>query len=157
MRFHRIFVLSILAAIPLVGLATPHSPPRWDGMRSKHSWSAVPEDWEYSGHPPTGTTIDLYVALRPHREDALIQALYEVSTPGNPKYVVSTTPFLTAFSHACTHVSRRSVADIVRIYPGSRSLSSSLRIQTLSSLSTPGSSTAACLPLPSQSHTVAAR
>jgi hypothetical protein len=95
MYYNRIFVLSVLAAVPLVGFATPLSP-QWDDMRSKHSWSAgVPEDWECSGRPPTNTTIDLYVALTPHRENAMIDALYEVSTPGHPKFDFSATPFLT--------------------------------------------------------------
>ena len=94
MRYHRIFLLPALAALSLVGLATPLSP-RWDDMLSKHSWSAVPENWEFSRLPPTGTTIDLYVALKPHRENSLIDALYEVSTPGHPKYLFPITPFLT--------------------------------------------------------------
>jgi hypothetical protein len=144
MYLHWIFVLSILVAVPLVGLATPHSP-HWDDMHSKHSWSVVPEDWECSGHPPNGTTIDLYIALRRHRDDALIRALR-----GQHSWASKVPLLRHAFSLACTHVSRCSVADIVRIYPGSRSLSSSLRIQTLSSLSMPSSSTAACLPLLSQ-------
>ena len=77
-------VLSILAVISL-GLATP-TLLRWDDMRSKHSWDAIPEKWECQGHPPTDTTIDLRVALKAHRENALIDALYEVSDPGHPKY-----------------------------------------------------------------------
>ena len=84
MRFHQIFVPFVIIAFPLVVLATPHSS-HWDDMRSKHSWSAVPEDWECSGPAPIGTTINLYVALKAHRENALIHALHEVSTPGDPK------------------------------------------------------------------------
>jgi tripeptidyl-peptidase-1 len=78
-------VLSVLAAVPL-GLSTPISP-RWDYMRLKHSWESIPEKWECRGHPPTGTAIDLRVSLKPHRENALIDALYEVSDPSHSKYV----------------------------------------------------------------------
>lgn len=91
-----VFVLYAFAVVTLVDLA--HSL-HWGDMRSKHSWNAVPEDWEYSGPPPTGTTIDLYVALTPHRENAVIHTLHEVITPGHPKYVFSATPFL---SHILT-------------------------------------------------------
>ncbi|KAH9162729.1 hypothetical protein EDB89DRAFT_1913100 [Lactarius sanguifluus] len=38
MHYHRVFLLSVLAAIPL---ATPHSP-RWGEIGSKHSWSNSP-------------------------------------------------------------------------------------------------------------------
>jgi hypothetical protein len=88
----------------------------------------------------------------PHRENTLIHALYEVSTPGHPKYVFSATPFLTHVVR--THVS---AADIVPTYPGSRSRSlSAPRTRILSSF-IPGSSTAACPSLLPQRHTVAAR
>ncbi|KAH8985670.1 subtilisin-like protein [Lactarius akahatsu] len=55
-------------------------------MHIKHSWNAVPNNWVSLGRPPSGTTIDLYIALKPHRENALINALYEVSEPGHPRY-----------------------------------------------------------------------
>ncbi|KAH9008580.1 subtilisin-like protein [Lactarius deliciosus] len=55
-------------------------------MHIKHSWNAVPRNWESLGHPPSGTTIDLYIALKPQRENALVDALYEVSEPGHPRY-----------------------------------------------------------------------
>ncbi|KAF8258634.1 subtilisin-like protein [Lactarius quietus] len=48
----------------------------WDDMHIKHTWDAVPENWESLGCPPSKTTIDLYVALKPERENALIDALY---------------------------------------------------------------------------------
>ena len=67
-------VLPVLAAFSL-GLATPTSP-RWDDMRLRHSWDSIPEKWECEGLPPAGTTIDLRVALKPHRENALSDALY---------------------------------------------------------------------------------
>ncbi|KAF8258632.1 subtilisin-like protein [Lactarius quietus] len=48
----------------------------WDDMHIKHTWDAVPENWESLGLPPSGTTIDLYIALNPESENALIDALY---------------------------------------------------------------------------------
>ncbi|KAH9003241.1 peptidase S8/S53 domain-containing protein [Lactarius deliciosus] len=85
MRYHLFSVISILAAILLGSLAKPFSP-RWDNMRIKHSWNAVPENWESLGNPLSGTTIDLYVALKAHRENALIDTLYQVSDPNHPRY-----------------------------------------------------------------------
>ena len=113
-------VLSVLAAVPL-GLATPISP-RWDDMRLKHSWESIPEKWECRGHPPAGTTIDLRVALKPHRENALIDALYEVSDPRRSKYVFL--PLLHCdFTHTTlpcrygAHLSKEQVAEIVAPHP----------------------------------------
>ncbi|KAH9024610.1 subtilisin-like protein [Lactarius hengduanensis] len=85
MRYHLISVLSALAAILLGSLAKPFSP-RWDDMRIKHSWNAVPENWESLGNPLSGTTIDLYVALKAHRENTLIDKLHQVSDPNHPRY-----------------------------------------------------------------------
>ncbi|KAH9005635.1 subtilisin-like protein [Lactarius hatsudake] len=85
MRYHCISLLSALATSLLGGLAKPLSPP-WDNMHIKHSWHAVPRNWESLGHPPSGTTIDLYIALKPQRENALVDALHEVSEPGHPRY-----------------------------------------------------------------------
>ncbi|KAH9040828.1 subtilisin-like protein [Lactarius hengduanensis] len=84
MRHHLISVLSVIAAILLGSLAKPFSP-RWDDMRIKHSWNAVPENWESLGNPLSGTTIDLYVALKAHRENALIDTLHQVSDPNHPR------------------------------------------------------------------------
>ncbi|KAF8264387.1 subtilisin-like protein [Lactarius quietus] len=77
--------LSFVAHILLGCYAEPISP-RWDDMHTVHSWNKVPENWMDLGHPTTGTTIDLHIALRPDRESALIDALYEVSDPSNQKY-----------------------------------------------------------------------
>ncbi|KAH8985804.1 subtilisin-like protein [Lactarius akahatsu] len=85
MRHHCIFVFSALTTGLLGGLAKPLSPP-WDDMHIKHSWNAVPRNWESVGHPPSGTTIDLHISLKPQRENALVDALYEVSEPGHPRY-----------------------------------------------------------------------
>ncbi|KAH9036741.1 subtilisin-like protein [Lactarius deliciosus] len=80
--YHCIFVLSVLATSLLGGLTKPS----WEDMRMKHSWNAVPRNWESLGRPPSGTTIDLYIALKPWRENALVDTLYEVSEPGHPRY-----------------------------------------------------------------------
>ncbi|KAH9011591.1 peptidase S8/S53 domain-containing protein [Lactarius pseudohatsudake] len=85
MRYHALAVLSILSAAPFADLAT--SPlPLWGDISVKHTWNTVPPNWETLGPPPLGTTIDLYIALQPRRDSALIDALHEVSTPGHPKY-----------------------------------------------------------------------
>ena len=70
-------------------------------MRVKHSWDSIPDKWECEGHPPAGTTIDLRVALKPHSENALFDALNEVSDPNHSKYV--SIPLL-LFVHLLTRV-----------------------------------------------------
>ncbi|KAF8267808.1 peptidase S8/S53 domain-containing protein [Lactarius quietus] len=60
--------------------------PRWDDTHVKHTWNNVPSNWESLGPPFSNTTIDLHIALQPQYENALVDALYDVSTPGNPKY-----------------------------------------------------------------------
>ena len=97
-------VLSVTALAASLGLATPLSP-RWDDMREKHSWGYIPDNWECIGHPPVDTTIDLCIALKPHNESALIDALYEVSDPSHSRY--SSIPSLLCVHlliHACTCV-----------------------------------------------------
>jgi hypothetical protein len=112
-----------------------------------HSWDSIPEKWECQGQPPAGTTIDLRVALKPQRENALIDALYEISDPGHSKYV--TIPlflYVNLLIYICV------VLDTVRTYPRSKSPSSSLRIQTHSNSSVPGLNTTRFRPLRSRSH-----
>ncbi|KAH9023587.1 peptidase S8/S53 domain-containing protein [Lactarius deliciosus] len=99
MRYRWITVLFLLSAVPLGGIATS----RWDDMRSKHSWKSIPENWECLGLPTADTMIDLHIALKPYRENALVDALNEVSDPGHPRYGV--------------HLSREQVADIVAPHP----------------------------------------
>jgi hypothetical protein len=89
MRF-QLSVISVLTILPLAVLATPLASP-WDDVRVMHAWDAVPENWDNLGPPHSNTTIDLFVALKAHNENALIDALYEVSTPGHPKYGLSNT------------------------------------------------------------------
>src|SRR6266702_1709461 len=90
MRYYWLYALSILTAAPLTDIVTPLVP--WDNMRIKHTWNTAPANWESLGHLPAGTTIDLYIALRPCQESALIDALYEVSDPTHPRHVFLTTP-----------------------------------------------------------------
>ncbi|KAF8257734.1 peptidase S8/S53 domain-containing protein [Lactarius quietus] len=111
MPCHRIFVFSVLAT--LIGLVTAFSP-HWHDMRTKHSWPAVPHGWEWVGRPQNTTTIDLYVALKSHRENALIDALYEVSTPGNQKQVF--------FATYGQHLSKEQVAELVAPHPDTLNL-----------------------------------
>ncbi|KAH9031560.1 subtilisin-like protein [Lactarius hengduanensis] len=75
--------LSVLAAVPFT-LASPLAP-RWDDLQVKHAWNTVPKNWECQGHPPEGSTIDLRIALKPERENALVDTLYEISDPAHPK------------------------------------------------------------------------
>lgn len=82
--FH--LLLSILVVGSTIPLATT-LPPHWGVMRVKHAWNTVPEDWVCLGHPPAEASIDLHIALKSQHENALTDALYEVITPGHPKYV----------------------------------------------------------------------
>ncbi|KAH9166807.1 subtilisin-like protein [Lactarius sanguifluus] len=77
-------------------------------MRIKHSWNAVPENWESLGNPLSGTTIDLHVALKAHRENALIDTLYQVSDANHPRYG--------------TYLSKEQVAELVSPPPGTLEL-----------------------------------
>ncbi|KAI9453203.1 subtilisin-like protein [Lactarius psammicola] len=102
MRRLLLSLFSALAARILGGLATPLAP-HWGGMRVKHAWHAVPENWENLGHPAHGTTIDLHLALKSQNENALIDALYKVSDPKSLKYGA--------------HLSKEQVAEIVAPHP----------------------------------------
>ncbi|KAH9001905.1 subtilisin-like protein [Lactarius hatsudake] len=73
--YHLLSVLPILATGPVDSLAAPLTR-LWDAKK----------DWENLGHLAVDTTIDLYLALKPQHENALIDALLEVSTPERPKY-----------------------------------------------------------------------
>ncbi|SRR6266702_496760 len=84
--YHRLSVLSVLAASPPADLVTPLAL-LWDDIRLKHTWSAVPANWESLGLPPAS----LHIALKAHPENALVDALHEVSDPWHPKYVLPTT------------------------------------------------------------------
>src|SRR6266702_690668 len=123
MRCYLLSVFSVLAAGILHGLATPLAAP-WGNMRTKHAWTAVPANWECLGFPSAGTTIDLRIALKSHHENALIDALYEVSDTGNAKHVLSTNlcshPYSCALLLRCrygAHLSKEQVAELVAPHP----------------------------------------
>ncbi|KAF8261113.1 peptidase S8/S53 domain-containing protein [Lactarius quietus] len=92
MRYYCIFILSALAAVLLGSLAKSPSS-TWEDKRTKHSWNAVPKNWESLGRPPLSTTIDLYISLKPQ------------------------TPLATQYGE---HLSKEQVAELVA--PHSRSL-----------------------------------
>ncbi|KAF8265081.1 peptidase S8/S53 domain-containing protein [Lactarius quietus] len=70
----------------LTSLATVLASP-WNDTYVQHRWDVAPGNWELIGPPDVGSTIDLRIALKPHREHALVEALYDVSSPGHPKHV----------------------------------------------------------------------
>ncbi|KAH8989059.1 subtilisin-like protein [Lactarius akahatsu] len=110
MRYHWLYALSFLTATPLADFATPLAP--WRDMQVKHTWNAVPANWETLGCPPAGTTIDLYIALNSRHDDALIDALYEVSDPKHPRYGA--------------HLSKEQVAELVRPHPDTLELANQM-------------------------------
>ncbi|KAH9008697.1 peptidase S8/S53 domain-containing protein [Lactarius deliciosus] len=57
-----------------------------------HTWGTTPANWESLGHPPAGTTIDLYIALKPHCKNALIGTFLEAGNPGHPKHILAIPP-----------------------------------------------------------------
>ncbi|KAH9164685.1 subtilisin-like protein [Lactarius sanguifluus] len=91
-----------LTVASLTALATPLAHP-WHDISVKHAWNAVPHNWECLGPPPPAITIDLHIALQPKEENVLMEALYEVSTPGHPKYG--------------KHLSKDEVAKLVEPHP----------------------------------------
>ncbi|KAH9165152.1 subtilisin-like protein [Lactarius sanguifluus] len=115
MRYHWLYAISLLTATPLSNFATPLAP--WGDVRVKHAWSSVPANWETLGCPSAGTTIDLYIALNPRHENALIDALYEVSDPKHPRHVHPTAaPLAPSFTYGA-HLSQEQVAELVRSHP----------------------------------------
>ncbi|KAH8986678.1 subtilisin-like protein [Lactarius akahatsu] len=131
MRCHALSVLATLSTSLLCGFATSVTS-RWDGMKVKHAWGAVPKNWKSLGHPSNETTIDLHLALKSHREDALVEALYEVSDPEHSRY--APTPPICAriyppvpLSHGRygAHLSKEQVAEVVAPHPDTLNLVSS--------------------------------
>ena len=114
-----VFVLSVPSA-GLISHATA-SPSPWEKMITKHKWDAIPDNWISLGHPPNGTTIKLHIALKANRENAVVDALHDVSNPRNLKHVLCAgTPQLTAYSRVLldhfrygAHLSREQVAELV--------------------------------------------
>ncbi|KAH8979044.1 subtilisin-like protein [Lactarius akahatsu] len=124
MRCHALSVL-------ICGFATPLAS-RWDGMKVKHAWDAVPNNWESLGHPSNQTTIDLHLALKSHRENALGEALYQVSDPEHSRYVL--TPHICArmyppvplsYGRYGAHLSKEQVAEVVAPHPDTLEIVSS--------------------------------
>jgi tripeptidyl-peptidase-1 len=123
MCYHRLSLLFILAAALLAAAATA-LPSHWGQMLVKHKWDDLPDNWVSVGHPPDNATIRLYIALKPNRENALIDTLYEVSQPEHPKHVLFTTPQLEAYLRVPlllfrygAHLSKEQVAEIVAPHP----------------------------------------
>ncbi|KAI9447282.1 subtilisin-like protein [Lactarius psammicola] len=104
MQYLSLSALSFLSAALFADFGTSLAP--WDEVRTKHTWNTAPANWESLGHPPAGTTINLYIALKPYRESALIDALNQVSNPKSLRYGA--------------HLSREQVAELVR--PGTDTL-----------------------------------
>ena len=88
--YHWLFALSFLTAVLLADFTT--AAVRWDEMRIKHAWNTVPANWESLGNTTSSAMMNLYIALKPDRESALIDALSEVSNPRHPRRVLLTTP-----------------------------------------------------------------
>ena len=93
MHFLQLSLLFALAFRPLASGSTPPLlAPNWKDMHTKHRWNAVPGKWRSIGQPSVGTTIDLRIALTPHHDGALMDTLYEVSTPKHPRHVLFSVP-----------------------------------------------------------------
>ncbi|KAI9451818.1 subtilisin-like protein [Lactarius psammicola] len=116
MRYLWLSVLFALTVGPLTGLTTPLAQP-WNDISVKHAWNAIPDNWESLGPPLPGTTIDLYLALHPHYEDTLIDTLYAVSTPGDPRYFLSSPTRLRDVLIYGAHLSMEEVAELVAPHP----------------------------------------
>jgi tripeptidyl-peptidase-1 len=111
-----------LTAVLLADFVTSLEP--WDDMQVMHTWHAVPVNWESLGHPLAGTRINLHISLRPERESALIDAVFEISNPSHPRHVLLTTPPLVLYSRVpllCfrygAYLSAEQVAELVRPNP----------------------------------------
>ncbi|KAF8259523.1 subtilisin-like protein [Lactarius quietus] len=127
----RLYLVSVLSVFAAAALAMPLSPP-WQDRRVKHSWKTIPPNWESLGHPPPGTTIDLYIALIPRHEHALIDSLYDVSDPSSPNYGA--------------HLSKEQVSQLVAPHPDTLELIHSwLRYKDIPSSSISTTHSGSCL------------
>ncbi|KAH9973593.1 subtilisin-like protein [Lactifluus volemus] len=96
-------VLSVLTAVS-PGLAIPSAfESTWHNVTVKHAWDAPPTKWDLLGHPPANATIDLRIALKSSDDGALVDELYKMSDPHNPKYGA--------------HLSKEEVAKLVAPHP----------------------------------------
>jgi tripeptidyl-peptidase-1 len=131
MRYHTLSILSVLAVVLFASPATPlHL--HWGEMLVKHKWIHIPDNWLSLGHPPDGATIDLHIALKPDRENALINALQEVSQPRHPRHVLFTTPLFEAYSSVPllhsrygAYLTKEQVSQLVAPHPDTLKLVSS--------------------------------
>ncbi|KAF8259483.1 Pro-kumamolisin, activation domain-containing protein [Lactarius quietus] len=55
-------------------------------MSIMHAWNSILKNWECTGHLHTETAVDLHFALKSHSENALTDALKEVSNPRHARY-----------------------------------------------------------------------
>ncbi|KAI9431928.1 hypothetical protein H4582DRAFT_2198561 [Lactarius indigo] len=76
MRYCWLAILTV-PAIALGDFVTAPSPCR-DDMHTTHSWDITEVNWESLGNTQTGNAVNLHVALKPRRENALIDVLYEI-------------------------------------------------------------------------------
>ena len=90
MRHLWLFALFFLAVAPLTDVATPAVP--WDDMTIKHTWNAIPVNWETLGHPSAGSTIHLHIVLEPYRENALSDAVSVISDHIHSRHVLLIIP-----------------------------------------------------------------
>ena len=141
MRYRRIsyFFTAVSLGEPVMSIS-----PRWDDMCLKHAWQSTPDNWDCLGSLPAATMIDFHVALRPYREDALIDTLNEVSDPRHSSHVFSTLHRSRVYTRVhllwyrySAHLSGEQVAELVSPHPDTFRLA------------VHGSSPTACLPLPS--------
>ena len=87
-HWHSTLTFLIVVLLAYFARAAVH----WDEMLVKHTWNAVPANWECLGNATAGAIIKLHIALKPDRESALVDALSEVSNPKHPRHVLLTTP-----------------------------------------------------------------
>ena len=116
-----LFFLSALRGL-LANFTIPHG--SWEDMRIRHTWDTVPANWKSLGHPPAGTTINLYIALKPDQESAIVDAFYEVSNPRHPRRVLLITPPHAPYPRVPLllyrygkHLSREQINELVRPHP----------------------------------------
>ncbi|KAH9051103.1 peptidase S8/S53 domain-containing protein [Lactarius vividus] len=111
MRYRSIPLLFLLSA-HLHGIAT--SP--WDHIRSKHSCKSIPDNWVCLGLPTSDTTIDLYIALKPYRDNALRPEPFKARLLHMPSLPMFSPVPLLRYRYGM-HLSREQVADLVAPHP----------------------------------------
>jgi tripeptidyl-peptidase I len=97
-----VFTLFVLNCIPV--LAKPFDK-RWDDLATKHSWSSIPEGWEFHDMPSKEHEIQIRIGLKQRNPQALIETLLAVSDPAHANY-----------GH---HLSKEEVDELVKPHPES--------------------------------------